>query len=230
MGNTVGLLINVVHFKGLWENQFDSSKTVQGLFHAPIPNDDKAAQEEKSTTKTIIQTEPKKGKFMTALRKMEVATNVNYLGGASVLKLDYKDKQFCALLFLPRDDDNGNNHHNKYYYDYDDEKKKEKSVLLPQLPLPSPSPSPIALPLPSQAMKQKEEKSVSLSSQAMKDIVDGLKNQKTFDRIINDLTVDRVDLSLPRLKVEYGTLSLKSELQSLGMSAAFDKNKKKLFT
>merc|ERR1712125_78931 len=177
--------------------------------------------EEKSTTKTIIQTEPKKGKFMTALRKMEVATNVNYLGGASVLKLDYKDKQFCALLFLPRDDDNGNNHHNKYYYDYDDKENKETSVLLP-----------LPLPLPSQAMKQKEEKSVSLSSQAMKDIVDGLKNQRTFDRIISDLTVDRVDLSLPRFKVEYGTVSLTSKLQRLGMSAAFGDgtDKKKLFT
>merc|ERR1719343_1719008 len=85
--NTVALLVNAIYFKGVWDNQFETDKTSEGLFTTAV------------NTKSV--------KFMEASRRMEVATDVEYLDGASVIKLDYEEKQFSALFFLPRQEQEG---------------------------------------------------------------------------------------------------------------------------
>jgi len=90
---TVAILVNAIYFKGLWDIQFEKDQSSDGLFTTM------------ETTTGTVATNTKPVKFMRALRNIEVATNVEYLDGASVIKLDYKGKQFSALFFLPREEE-----------------------------------------------------------------------------------------------------------------------------
>ena len=85
--NLVAVLVNAVHFKGNWSEQFDKSKTVDGVF---------------STASKKLP-----ARFMSASRKMRVIEHSNQLGGASVLVLDYgKDTsspEYSAIFMLPTD-------------------------------------------------------------------------------------------------------------------------------
>mmetsp|Transcript_26750 Transcript_26750/g.45631 ORF Transcript_26750/g.45631 Transcript_26750/m.45631 type:complete len:427 (-) Transcript_26750:175-1455(-) len=80
----VALLVNAVHFKGKWTNEFDKKKTADGDFQ---------------TFGGI-----KKARYMTDRRKMEVIPQAEALDYAKVLVLDYgkqKTPEFSAIFILP---------------------------------------------------------------------------------------------------------------------------------
>lgn len=92
---TVAIVVNAVYFKGNWSIEFDETKTSKGVFHSygDIKRD---------------------AMFMNMERRMEVAVNVQELGGASIVRLNYgkekptkdgkeqSESEFCSLFFLPK--------------------------------------------------------------------------------------------------------------------------------
>merc|ERR1712113_82170 len=88
-GLTRAILINAVYFKGSWKNKFDEDLTQEGIFQTNTG-------------------ENRKAMFMECTRQMDIATNVNELGGASFVNIEYgiegkdeDDSAFSALFFLP---------------------------------------------------------------------------------------------------------------------------------
>jgi len=88
---TVAVLVNAVHFKGDWTVQFDKDDTYSGEF-------------------TTSSGEKRDAMFMFAKRKMQFATNVSLLNGASIIQLDYgkaeenngqSGSDYAALFILP---------------------------------------------------------------------------------------------------------------------------------
>jgi len=113
---TVAILVNAIHFKGLWRKSFDPKRTKEGSFHAMG----------KDRTGTV----ERKAMFMEAERHMDVALDVDELNGASMVRLDYgksledgdargpprrmmpsssssseEDAEFSAFFILPSKDD-----------------------------------------------------------------------------------------------------------------------------
>jgi serpin B len=85
--NLIAVLVNAVYFKGSWSEQFDKSKTVDGVFSIGSKN--------------------LPARFMSASRKMQVVEHYKELGGASVLVLDYgtdsSESEYSAIFMLPAD-------------------------------------------------------------------------------------------------------------------------------
>jgi len=88
---TVAVLVNAVHFKGDWTVQFDKDDTYSGEF-------------------TTSSGDKRDAMFMFAKRKMQFATNVSLLNGASIIQLDYgkteendgqSGSDYAALFILP---------------------------------------------------------------------------------------------------------------------------------
>jgi len=86
---TVAVLVNAVHFKGDWTVQFDKDDTYSGEF-------------------TTSSGRKRDAMFMFAKRKMQFATNVSLLNGASIIQLDYGNieekkgrSDYVALFILP---------------------------------------------------------------------------------------------------------------------------------
>lgn len=90
---TVAILVNAVYFKGMWKEQFQTSLTEKGIFHA-IQNDGSIQQREAMLMKTS--------------RNMPVGMDIKSLGGAHGVFLEYggdaddeKESEFGALFLLP---------------------------------------------------------------------------------------------------------------------------------
>ncbi len=81
----VAVLVNAVHFKGDWAEKFDSSHTTKGKF-------------------TTVSGEERDAMFMFAERKIPVATEVEELQGANMLRLDYGEQNDYAAYFILPDE------------------------------------------------------------------------------------------------------------------------------
>jgi len=92
---TVAIAVNAIHFQGSWMSSFDAKYTSAGTF-------------------TTLKNEEVSANFMTKSVMLPVATDVEELGGASILRLDYaaeskssvnsdkkEEAEFCALFVLP---------------------------------------------------------------------------------------------------------------------------------
>jgi len=84
------LLVNAIYFKGAWTYEFDPKDTVDGDF-------------------TLRNESTQPAKFMTATFKMDILQEVDVLGGASAVILDYGKKttnyepaEFAAMFILPK--------------------------------------------------------------------------------------------------------------------------------
>ena len=168
---TVAVLINAVHFKSDWANKFQESATRDGLF----------TKSDGTTTNA---------RFMIANRKMNQATNVTALNGASIVQLDYgcntkhegasaeTQAEFAAFFVLPPSE--GENSLNEVIQCF---------VTL----------------VSSRTTNDNSDEESSLESSVFQKMY---KNKK-------------VNLMLPRFKMEYGVKSIKKELQSLGIHDCF---------
>lgn len=170
---TVAVLVNAVYFKGNWKEQFDKTKTVNGVFHA-INKDG--------------LTEQRGAKLMKASRKMDVGMDIKALGGAHAVLLEYGDDEeneaeFGALFMLPPQ----NTH-------------ESMNTMISKLT------------------------SYMTGKSPTNSKVDRHKNCSTtplHSLLQNELYNTKVNLTLPRFRVSYGVKSLKSELQNMGIKAAF---------
>mmetsp|Transcript_13628 Transcript_13628/g.25597 ORF Transcript_13628/g.25597 Transcript_13628/m.25597 type:complete len:408 (+) Transcript_13628:3930-5153(+) len=159
---TVAILVNAVHFKGDWTYKFDKKDTYPAKF---------------TTSDGIVRD----AMFMNATRSMKFLANVEVLNGASIVQLDYgeRDKQqqndwradYSAFFILP----------------------KEKGM------------------------------------DEINDVIASLlemhsQSSQNFDDILEEMSNDdrKVDLSIPRFKMQYGTKSLVNELKSMGLRSCFD--------
>lgn len=82
---TVALLINAVYFKGSWAAKFDVQSTTDGKF-------------------VTANGETVNGRFMHRKAKMEALSDIDELGGASAVRLDYgsgSNPTVCAIFILP---------------------------------------------------------------------------------------------------------------------------------
>ena len=85
---TVAVLVNAVHFKGDWTEQFNKTFTDSGTF-------------------TTFDGEAKEAMFMRATRKMNFAMDVDLLDDATIVQLDYGKQnkmgrqEFAAFFILP---------------------------------------------------------------------------------------------------------------------------------
>lgn len=178
---TVAVLVNAVYFKGNWKEQFDKTKTVNGVFHA-INKDGLIEQ--------------RGAKLMKASRKMDVGMDIKALGGAHAVLLEYgndeeNDAEFGALFMLPPQ----NTH-------------KSMNTMISKL---------------TSYMTRKAPTNTK---------VDRHKNcsiTPLHSLLQNELYNTKVNLTLPRFRVSYGVKSLKSELQNMGIKAAFSDSDNGMF-
>mmetsp|Transcript_24247 Transcript_24247/g.37020 ORF Transcript_24247/g.37020 Transcript_24247/m.37020 type:complete len:506 (+) Transcript_24247:108-1625(+) len=164
---TVAILVNAVHFKGDWTEQFNASDTEKGIF----------------TTNDGVEQE---ADFMHASRKIMSVMDVKELDGADMVRLDYGklDKEnnrnaqaeYAALFIKPKDSG-----------------KEAMDGLIQSL------------------AKLASGDGISPPTSSLGVIMgDQMSNRR------------KVNLSLPRFKIEYGTQSIKSHLKTLGMKSIFD--------
>jgi serpin B len=160
---TVAILVNAVHFKGEWTNKFDENATYPAKF-------------------TSLDGKLRDAKFMNATRPMKFLTNVDLLNGASIVQLDYGERDqelekdwradYAAFFILPN----------------------EKGI------------------------------------RGINDVIVSLlemhrESSQAFDDILQEMNLNshnKVNLSIPRFKMQYGTKSLVDELRSLGLRSCFD--------
>ena len=170
------ILVNAIHLKGKWKYPFDKSNTRNGQF-------------------VNHKGESKSCQFMSMTRSMFVETEVEELGNATILQLDYgmeeeniKDKReaknpffgqennakapFRALFLLPSDD-----------------QPSSMAALMSNLTL-------------------------TLSTNSSSNTLHSLLPPES----------QKVHLLLPKFKVKYGTKSLTTPLQSMGLTAPFASN------
>lgn len=158
---TVAILVNAVHFKGDWTSKFDENATYPAKF-------------------TTFDGSMRDAKFMNATRPMKFLANLDSLSGASIVQLDYgeRDKQqndwsadYAAYFILPQ------------------EKGRQgiNNVIVNLLDM------------------HRE------SSQSFDEILEQMKNN-----------INKVNLSIPRFRMQYGTKSLVKELRSLGLRSCID--------
>eukprot|EP00586_Coscinodiscus_wailesii_P023652 CAMPEP_0172497056 /NCGR_PEP_ID=MMETSP1066-20121228/94772_1 /TAXON_ID=671091 /ORGANISM="Coscinodiscus wailesii, Strain CCMP2513" /LENGTH=420 /DNA_ID=CAMNT_0013269631 /DNA_START=180 /DNA_END=1442 /DNA_ORIENTATION=+ len=153
---TVALLVSAIRFKGTWARKFDVNKTKAGDFHL------------------FEGVHKKRVDYMHAKEKMEVLPYVEELGGASVIRLFYKNDDFYALFILPKEN----------------------------------------------------------TPKSMRDAIEGLvtKGGQLLDNLATFPRRD-VNLTLPRFKISYGTVSLKNTLQQIGIKMPFgDREEKDIFS
>lgn len=92
---TVAIAVNAIHFQGSWMSEFDQEHTFGGKF-------------------TTLKNEDVTANFMTKTVTLPIAEDVDELGGASILRLDYaaetkrsvssdskEEAGLCALFVLP---------------------------------------------------------------------------------------------------------------------------------
>lgn len=162
---TVAILVNAVHFKGDWTEQFNASDTEKGIF----------------TTSEGVEQE---ADFMHASRKMMSVMDVKELDGADMVRLDYGElegnandqAEYAALFIKPKQSG-----------------KEAMDGVIQSLA----------------ALASGDGESPPTSSLGVI-MGDQMSNRR------------KVDLALPRFKIEYGTQSIKSHLKTMGMTSVFD--------
>jgi len=166
---TKAVLVNAIYFKGAWKTKFDPDKSEKGVFKSNSGGESCTAV------------------FMKDTRSMKVATDVEEMGYASIVSLEYEkrinedesivgkesDSDFCALFLLPQENT-------------------------------------------SESLSNVFSSLATLSKDG-----DGVSLRDVFERTMYN---SRVNLLLPRFRISYGTKSLKPQLKSMGIQAAFGGN------
>jgi len=176
----VAVLINAIHFKGKWRIPFEEADTVDGMF-------------------TTVSGDTRPCSFMQLTRPMYVKRNVEELGDATVLQLDYGSvgEQNKPLVTKGRQE----RQRTKPFSVRQEEENPEFSALF-FLP---PDDKPESM------IKMIANLTTSLSYNSTRTVKDLMPHRK-----------ERVHLSLPKFKMTYGTTSLKPSLESMGLKAPFE--------
>jgi len=182
------VLVNAIYFKGKWKEKFDETNTKKGIFYANRGND------------TI---EEREAMLMKATRKYDVGMNIQALGGAHAILLEYGEG---------KDDHKGDN----------DNDEAEFGALFM---LPSENTHESMQNLISSLSSYMVTPGMSTSSGGKKSSNSPESpNAPLHTFLENELSQQKVDLTLPRFRISYGVKSIKGNLLNLGIKAPFSNN------
>lgn len=174
------VLVNAIYFKGKWKTPFDKSDTINGTF-------------------VNYKGQEKECNFMQMTKSLKVETDVEELGNATIVQLDYgaeEKEEMDAINHRP-------NPKNPFLQQDGSAKAPFRALFL--LP-PDDQPS---------SMNNLISELTSLLSSSS--------SQTTLHSILPPES-QKVHLLLPKFKLQYGTTSLNSPLQSMGLTAPFQSN------